>query len=92
MARANLLQSLTQIWLNEHFNPKLTYHEDTIVNASKEAIQALESRIDELEEEPTADSLFKKQLYECEIARVNYLLCAYMKARLKKVVLLLDWV
>jgi len=81
-----LQKELKKRWLEEHFNPALLHFEEETVSRTQEEIERLQSLIEEIAPQ-NAQSLFVKQLYESELSRLEYMLCAYLKDRMKKVLL-----
>ena len=78
----NLIQKFRQMWITEKASPELLYYESDVVEEVKAAVDARQEKLNELNR--SSEMQFLCALLQMELDRINFVLHAYHRCRLKK--------
>lgn len=78
----NLIQKFRQMWITEKSSPELLYYESDVIEEVKFAVDERQKKLNELNR--SSSMQFLCSLLQMELDRINFILHAYHRCRLKK--------
>lgn len=87
LSTKEVLQRLHDAWINEKFAPDLLEHQIEVVQCLLEQITHIEEKItaEKLQNGNNPKNKFAASVYKMEIARIRFVISAYLRIRLEKI-------
>ncbi|XP_045476826.1 DNA replication complex GINS protein SLD5 [Harmonia axyridis] len=87
LSPAALIQIIEEAWLNEKFSPEILPNKIEYIELLLGQLTAMEENLNN-----TSDKDLKKSIHQLEVERLKYLVCSYLRIRLEKIEMFVEYV